>query len=72
MAGPSGARWDVVSCLTIKYISKQKTGGAATAAPPAIGQNLLLGNALAFHAFEQLRQVPDFLIGGDFASGQVF
>ena len=36
-----------------------------------LARSIIRRNALAFHAFEQLRQVPDLLIGGDFAVLQV-
>ncbi len=46
-----------------------KNGGKANL-PPEFRRGLL-GNAIAFHTFEQLREIPDLLIGGGDASGQI-
>ena len=51
-------------------VKTNKKGGRLYAFPPTHDE-VTAGNALAFHAFEQLRQVPDLLIGGNFAIGQV-
>src|SRR5689334_20055278 len=63
-------RYPYILSITGEALKRKQPG--ATDWPPRINDRVeLFGDAFAFHTFQQLRQVPDLLVAGDFAILQV-